>query len=213
MLNCENVLVIGAHFDDAELGCGGTMARLASEGKKVYKLTLTNNKTDFQHRNIKVGFEDSLADSHKASSVLGVSEIKDFTFIECNNLQYSTDVMQKIEGIIFKNNIDTVFIHFPEDLNRDHAAASLLSETAARHCRNILYYQSNGYVLSRAFYPTFFIDISDFYEKKAEALAKYRGDHNRYDRLFEVSLSRTDIWGYANEVKYAEGFMPLKICF
>ena len=45
----ENILVIGAHFDDAELGCGGIMTRFAHEGKKVYKLTLTDNVTDFKH--------------------------------------------------------------------------------------------------------------------------------------------------------------------
>ncbi len=213
MFNCENILVIGAHFDDADLGCGGTMARFASEGKKVYKLTLTDNKTDFEQRNIKVGFEDSLADSQNASQILGVEELVDFPFIECNNLQYATEIMQSIERIIFEKNIDTVFIHFDADLNKDHVAASLLSETAARHCKNVLYYQSNGYVLSKAFYPTLFIDISDFYDKKAEALGAYRGDHNRYDRLFDISLKRTEIWGYANEVKYAEGFMPLKVCF
>ena len=213
LLNCQNILVIGAHFDDAELGCGGTMARFANEGKKVYKLTLTDNKTDFKQRNINVNFEESLSDSKRACEVLGVMEIDNFPFIECNMLKYETEVMQKIEQIIFEKNIDTVFIHFDVDLNKDHVAASLLSETAARHCRNVLYYQSNGYVLNKAFYPTIFIDITDFYDKKAKALYEYKGDHNRYDRLFDISLMRTEVWGYANEVKYAEGFMPLKVCF
>ena len=48
----ENILVIGAHFDDAELGCGGTMAKLSAEGKNVYKLTLTDNVTDFRQMKI-----------------------------------------------------------------------------------------------------------------------------------------------------------------
>ena len=43
----ENILVIGAHYDDAELGAGGTMAKLVSQGKKVYKMTLTDNETHF----------------------------------------------------------------------------------------------------------------------------------------------------------------------
>lgn len=46
-MNLKNVLIIGAHYDDAELGAGGTAAKLASEGKTVYKLTLTDNETDF----------------------------------------------------------------------------------------------------------------------------------------------------------------------
>ncbi len=211
-MDCKNVLVIGAHFDDAELGCGGVMAKFAAEGKRVYKLTLTDNKTDFKQRNISVGFEESLTDSSKACSVLGVEEITDFDFVDCNELKYDTAVMQKIEKIIFDKDIDTVFIHYPADLNRDHISAAQLSETAARHCKNILYYQSNGYILNSSFYPSVFIDISEFYNKKKEALSQYRGDHNRYDRLFDISLVRTEVWGYANEIPYAEGFVPLKIC-
>ncbi len=211
-MECENILVVGAHFDDAELGCGGAMAKYASQGKKVYKLTLTDNKTNFTQRNISVGFEDSLSDSGKACKVLGVEEITDFNFVECNKLEYNSEVMQEIEKIIFEKNIDTVFIHHPSDINRDHVAASQLCETAARHCKNILYYQSNGYVLNDSFYPTVFIDISDFFEIKKEALKQYSGDHNRYNRLFDISLARNEIWGYANEILYAEGFVPHKVC-
>jgi len=53
-MNMKNVLIIGAHYDDAELGAGGTAAKLASEGKNVYKLTLTDNETNFCQMGIKV---------------------------------------------------------------------------------------------------------------------------------------------------------------
>ena len=53
-MNSKNVLIIGAHYDDAELGVGGTAAKLAIEGKTVYKLTLTDNETDFRQMGIKV---------------------------------------------------------------------------------------------------------------------------------------------------------------
>ena len=57
MKSIKNVLLIGAHFDDSELGAGGTAAKLAHEGKCVYKVTLTDNVTEFEQRDIKVGFE------------------------------------------------------------------------------------------------------------------------------------------------------------
>lgn len=40
----NNNIVVGAHYDDAELGAGGSMARLVYEGKKVYKITLTDTE-------------------------------------------------------------------------------------------------------------------------------------------------------------------------
>lgn len=210
--NMKNILVIGAHFDDAELGCGGTMAKLAHERKKVYKLTLTDNVTDFRQRNISVGFKESLSDSTKACRILGVEEISDFNFAECNQLEYDTKIMQNVEAVLFAKEIDTVFIHFNADQNQDHIAASNISMTAARHCRNVFYYQSNGYILDSAFYPSVFFDISDFYDKKKKALEQYEGDHNRYQRLFDIALKRTEIWGYANEVAYAVGFVSIKMC-
>ena len=59
----QNILIVGAHYDDAELGCGGTAAKLAAEGKNVYKLTLTNNVTKFSQMNIHVLYETSVKDN------------------------------------------------------------------------------------------------------------------------------------------------------
>ena len=50
----KNILIVGAHYDDAELGAGGTAAKLAAEGKNVYKLTLTDNVTRFSPMNMNV---------------------------------------------------------------------------------------------------------------------------------------------------------------
>ena len=38
----ENILIVGAHYDDTELGAGGTAAKLVRQGKRVYKITLTD---------------------------------------------------------------------------------------------------------------------------------------------------------------------------
>ena len=54
----KNVLIVGAHYDDTELGAGGTAAKLAAEGKNVYKLTLTDNVTRFAHMNIQVEYAE-----------------------------------------------------------------------------------------------------------------------------------------------------------
>lgn len=207
----ENILIVGAHFDDAELGAGGTAAKLAAEGKKVYKLTLTDNVTKFDAMNINVAYESSRAQSAKACEVLGVQEITDFDPVECSKLEYSKELMQKIEKYVIDLNIDTIFMHFNADMNTDHVAASRLCLTAGRHCKNIIQFQSNGYVLENVYYPTFFVDISDFVDKKREALACYGKEHNRFDSLFEVSIDRNRVWGYSNKVKYAEGFNIIKM--
>lgn len=207
----ENVLIVGAHFDDAELGVGGTAAKLAEQGKNVYKLTLTDNVTVFKNMKIQVDYDPSVKMSAKACSILGVKEITDFVPEKCCQLYYNTEVMQRVEDLIFKLNIDTIFFHHSDDMNQDHVEASRICKTASRHCRNVFMYQSNGYILYQSCNPLFFVDISDQIKKKTDALNCYEGDHNRANRLFETIIERNHIWGYGTKCEYAEGFYPLKM--
>ena len=207
----KNILIVGAHFDDVELGVGGTAAKLVDNGANVYKLTLTDNVTNFDRFKINVEYESSREQSGRACEVLGVKEITDFKPIECTKLEYSTEIMQQIEAYIYDLNIDTIFMHFKADMNTDHVAASKLCLTAGRHCRNILQYQSNGYVLENVYYPTFFVDISDYIEKKKASLSRYGKEHNRFGSLFEVTIDRNRVWGFSNKVEYAEGFNIIKL--
>lgn len=207
----NNILIVGAHFDDTELGVGGTAAKLAREGKNVYKITLTDNVTNFTAMNIKVAFESSKAQSAEACQILGIKEITDFEPVRCNELSYNKDLMQKLENYIFELDIDTIFMHFKADMNTDHVAASRLCLTAGRHCKNIIQFQSNGYVLENVFYPTFFVDITQYIDLKKKALECYGKEHNRFNSLFEVTIDRNRVWGYPNKVKYAEGFNIIKM--
>ena len=206
----KNILIVGAHYDDAELGVGGTAAKLSGQGKNVYKLTLTDNVTKSSHLHINVDYDTSVKESAMACEVLGVKEINDIAPVPCTQLVYSTEMMQAIENVIYKYDIDTVFMHYLDDLNQDHIEASKLCLTAARHCKNVLYYQSNMYLPPHQFTPTFFVDISEYVDKKMEALYKYTGDHNRNNALFETNVERNHIWGYTNHVEYAEGFVVQK---
>lgn len=206
----KNILIVGAHYDDTELGAGGTAAKLAAEGNNVFKLTLTDNVTRFKQMGINVDYESSVKQSAAACNVLGIQEITDFEPAECTKLVYSAEMMQRIEAVIYDKKIDTVFMHFDHDMNQDHVEAAKLCITAARHCDNLFQYQSNGYILDDSFYPTFFVDISEFVQKKVEALEQYGEEHNRFNKLFEVNIERNKVWGYSNQVEYAEGFRAIK---
>lgn len=207
----KNILIIGAHFDDAELGAGGSAAKWVSQGKKVYKYTLTDNETIFPQRNIHVKFEDSKRQSEQAAKTIGMVEIENTDPAPHGKLMFGQEQMQRVESIIFDYNIDTVIIHFNGDAHQDHVEACRICLAAARHCKNILQYQSNGYIMDNEFRPTFFVDITDFIEQKEKALACYGTEHNRMNRLFGTNLERNHLWGYANEVEYAEGFKVIKM--
>jgi len=193
----ENILVIGAHFDDAELAAGGSMARWVSEGKKVYKLTLTDNVTKFSHKNIDVDFESSKIASQKASQILGVEEVTGITISPCSSLNFDKEIMQEIEAFIFQKKIDTLVMHFMHDIQQDHVSASTLSYVAGRYCKRILTYQSNRYILPSAFYPRFFVNISDTLNLKKEALSCYSVSHDRFSKLFDATINQNQLMGFS----------------
>ena len=70
----KNILALGAHFDDIELGAGGSLAKFSKEGKKVYKLILTDDSYDNK-------LEETLKVSKKSCKILGIVE----TLLICNN--------------------------------------------------------------------------------------------------------------------------------
>lgn len=160
---------------------------------------------------INISADSAKQNSTQACKCLGVKEIE-FQPEAYGNLTYSQQIMQRLEHIIGVYNIDTVFFHFADDYQTDHVAAHQICKTAARHCRNILMYQSNPYILAHGFAPNFFIDISDYVDDKKRAMACYDSEHNRWGRLFDTIIQRNNIWGYGNHCAYAEGFISIKFC-
>lgn len=214
VLIMKNILVVGAHFDDAELGAGGSMAKWVQEGKKVFKLTLTDNITVFKNRDIRVGFEDSINESARACDILGVNEVLHIPYERCTDLHFNKKQMQLIESFIFDNTIDTIVLHNIFDIQQDHVSAATISYVAGRYCDNIIAYQSNKYILPMDFYPRFFIDITKTIDLKIKALESYGYAHNRNNQLFEMTIKQNRVWGYQSTMNkdecYAEAFQIIK---
>ena len=202
----KRILVIGAHYDDPELGAGGSMARWSAEGKDVYKITLSDNVTSFEKRNIKVEYEDSKRESAEACKVLGVNEVSNFPLQPCTELVFTKEHMQLLESFILDNKIDTVVLHNIIDVQQDHVHAATISYVAGRYCDNLLMYQSNKYVLPTDFYPRYFVDITKTVDLKKKALNCYGHAHNRYQQLFELTITQNRVWGFQTSMDQTETF-------
>ena len=210
MLTFGNVLIVGAHYDDSELGAGGTAARLIKEGHKVYKITLTDTAVKSDDMELNITNDRARENSKDACLALGGVIELNFPVQPYGNLVYTQETMQMMEHLILEKDIDTVFMHYADDYNTDHLAAHKICKTAARHVKNLLMYQSNPYIIYEHFCPNYYIDISDFIEMKRDALACYDAEHDRWGHLFSTNIQRNEIWGYGNHVKCAEGFCAIK---
>lgn len=207
-----NVLVVGAHHDDIELGCGGTVARLAAEGHTVYGIVLTNSETHYDLRNIHRTKQQAIVEAEKAAEVIGLKLVElDYPQADNGMLQYDVELMRRLEKFIVSNNIKLVFSHWQYDMNTDHEAASKITMVAARHVPSVLMFRSNWYQPDRAFNGIFYVDISQYIDKKIKSLENYSVEiNNRSHEWIDSFIDHNRSFGFSIEKEYAEVFEPMR---
>lgn len=207
-----NVLAIGAHHDDIELGCGGTLARLAREGHRTFGLTLTNSETHYDLRSIHRTRSQARSEAERAAGALGLTLVElEGCDADNGKLVYSAEVMRRIETLIAELQVSMIFSHWTHDLNTDHAAAAQLSIVAARHVSSLLMYRSNWYQVTQPFNGTFFVDISATVEDKRKSLECYEVEiANRSREWIDSFFSQHRTAGFSIGRKYAEVFEPVR---
>jgi N-acetylglucosamine malate deacetylase 1 len=207
-----NVLAVGAHHDDIEIGCAGTIAKLKKHGNRVYGIILTNSETHFGAMNIHRTAVEAEREAIKASAEIGL-ELCEMNYPKVDNgmLVYDINLMREIEKFIFDNDIELILTHWRYDMNTDHETASKISIVAARHVHNIFMYQSNWYQPDRAFNGIAFSDISDFMEQKKQSLNQYKIEiQNRGKDWINSFIDRNRSYGFSIGVKYAEVFEAVR---
>lgn len=207
-----NVLAVGAHHDDIELGCGGTLARLVREGHRVFGLTLTNSETHYDFRGIHRTSAVARRESERAAQVLGLTLVELAGFDRANGtLAYDVELMRRIERFIDEQGIALVFSHWSHDLNTDHEAAAKLTSVASRRVPSVLMYRSNWYQSGVPFNGTFFVDVSETIDVKRQSLACFESElANRGHDWIESFFDAHKTAGFTIGKRYAEVFEPLR---
>jgi bacillithiol biosynthesis deacetylase BshB1 len=177
-----DVLAIGAHPDDVELGCGGTIAKLISEGKKVAILDLTQGELGTRGTN-----ETRAIEAKNAAEILGISarenlKMKDGFLI--NSEEYQLRIIKAIRTY----QPEIVFCNAVDDRHPDHAKAAKLASDACFLSGLIkIETEESGkkqekwrpkqvfhYIQWKNLEPDFVIDISGFLDKKIESCLAYK---------------------------------------
>lgn len=225
-----DILAIGAHPDDVELGCGGTLAKLISEGKTVAVVDLTQGELGTRGTNITRAEEAA-----EASQILGISarenlKMKDGFIL--NTEEYQLQIVKMIR----KYQPEIVLANAIEDRHPDHAKASKLVSDACFLSGLIkietqLYGENQKqwrpkqvfhYIQWKNITPDFVVDISDFMEKKIEACLAYKTqfyDPNSKEPMTPIATKdflesltyRAQDLGRLSGVAYAEGFTSEKL--
>jgi LmbE family N-acetylglucosaminyl deacetylase len=207
-----NILAIGAHWDDIELGCGLTLKKLNEKGHKVFSVVICSSQYG-PDENEGMKESEALESGLKSFGLINTTYVS--TEKEPNSkLSYNKNIMQILEKIAHEKNIDTVFTHWFGDLNTDHKATWDVSRTAFRNVKNFFMYQSNSYgdnvnIFKPNFYSTF---NKEEYSFKEKLLSHYTIEWDkRKHRWNREIFDRERYWGYIAGNEYAEGFQIGKL--
>jgi len=199
-----NILAIGAHPDDIEFGCGGTLIKYAQRGHRLYLLVMTQGGLGAAKSTRK-------AEQLDAQVVLGVKEIF-WGGYEDTYLQVDKDIISQVEDVITRVKPDLILCHFPNDTHQDHRHLAQVVISATRYIRNVLFYEVPT---TQNFEPQIFVDISSTIDRKMGALQAHRSQITKTNikdlTIIELAHSTANFRGTQGRVKFAEAFSALRL--
>jgi N-acetylglucosamine malate deacetylase 1 len=221
-----DVLAIGAHPDDVELSCGGTIIKLVKQGRKVGIVDITQG--ELGTRGTK---EIRAQEAAQAAKILGVA-VRENLRIPDGNIEASMPNRLKLVKALRFYRPEIVLFPYHTDRHPDHERAHTLCREAwftsglekvptthrgkkQEPFRPRAYY---NFMQWFEFAPSFIVDISDEYEQRMETMRAYRSQFfdpsNRRERetiltspeFIEMVRTRLEYYGDRIGRKYGEPF-------
>jgi len=196
----SSVLAVGAHPDDVEAGCFGTLLRHRDNGDKVHVVITT--KGGLPHR----PWKTVLSELKKAQAMLGV----EYQLLDNPEGYYAMNwkTVGELDKIIKDTKADTIYTVWHGDSHQDHQTTfkNVLAACRSKQASNLYCFElpDYSYRSQQPFNPRKFVDISDYIDQKIKAVAMYDSYFNE-DHLEAIrGLARHR--GGASGVKYAEAF-------
>lgn len=220
-----DILAFGAHPDDTELGCGGTLIKHISAGKKVGVVDLTEGQ---------LGSRGSIAtryeEAENAANIIGLS-VRENLGMQDGWFTNDKDSKHKIIQMIRKYRPEIVLANAISDRHPDHGRAAKLVAESCFYSGLIkvetfedsikqkvwrpkaLYHYIQDYHIE----PDFVIDVSDYWDKKIEAVLAFSSQFynpNSLEKETPISSksfldflsARARVVGRPINAEYGEGF-------
>jgi bacillithiol biosynthesis deacetylase BshB1 len=215
-----DLLVVGPHPDDLEIGLGGAIARHAAEGLSVGLCDLTAGEMGTNGT-----IEERLKEAQAAREVLG-AQWRENLRLPDRRIGKDPAHLDRVVAFVRRHRPSTIAVPYWLDRHPDHGAASQLLTEAAFNA-GLRNYPGEGdpfkvdwicyYFLNESAAPSFVVDVSDYYERKREALdchasqfqmGKWTADTRLNSPLFRQRIESRDAqFGALAGVRWAEGIV------
>jgi LmbE family N-acetylglucosaminyl deacetylase len=167
----KKIVCFGAHPDDPESGCGGTLARLANNGHDVTIIYLTTGEAGVE------GKAHSEAAAIRKQEAINACAILKAKPVFAGQIDGDTVMdnawLVKVQKLIADEKPDLVFTHWPVDSHKDHQIASLLViQTWVRLAKKfpLYFFEVCTGEQSMVFRPTDYVDITQTQEQKRKSV-------------------------------------------
>ncbi len=199
-----NVLAIGAHPDDIEIGCGATLIKYRQKEHKAYALVMTDGA---------MGGDNELRRNEqlRSNEIIGVEK----TFwggYKDTQLPLDKGIITVIEDVIQKVDPDFIFVNYFDDTHQDHRHLAKATISATRYIKNVLFYEVPT---THNFFPSIFVNIEDVMEEKNRILLAHESQVMKTNiedlSIIDIARAQAGFRGIQGRVKYAEGFVPQRL--
>lgn len=190
------VLCVGAHPDDVEIGCGGTILRHKAREDHVTIVVMSG--TPIRRR-----------EAIEASKILGVDDIKLAGFTD-TMIPEGVEAVTVLDKIINELKPERIYTHTPKDTHQDHRSVALATLSAGRRSPQILFFESAP-PKSWSFTPNYYVDISKYIEKKIKAIRLFKSQADKWYMNPNVLRNMAGFRGVEIGTRYAEAFEVYKI--
>ena len=171
-----NILAIGPHPDDIEIGCFGTLARCAKEGDNVNILVLSRGGKKEGER---------IEEAKEAAQLINANLI--IENLEDGNIQANADTTDVIRKHIERTKANVVLSPPQNDAHQDHHNTAIAVLAAANDVKQVYFYET---VKSFDFCPNLYVDITPYLEMKIKAILCHKSQI-KSEKIITEGISST----------------------
>lgn len=199
-----NVLAIGAHPDDIEYGCGGTLTLYGQKGHDVFLFIATDGA---------LGGDGAVRRREQQDSrvVMGARQVfwGDYKDTE---VPYNRELIVRIESVIREVRPAMIFVNYPDDTHQDHRNLAQGTVSATRYVPNFLFFEVPS---TQNFTPNCYTNIEKVLDKKLACLEAHCSQVAKTNiedlTILELAVSCANFRGIQARVKYAEAFQSVRM--
>ena len=199
------VLAVGAHPDDLEIGCGGTLAKLRERGAMVRAVVLSQGRDG-----LPVGSNvDRLGETQAALSELGIDDLVFADFPDRHFGDHLNAIIAFLEEQIAEFAPQRLYTMHGGDRHQDHRCVFEASQVAARCVAQVLLYETPS--SSADFAPSYYEQIEAWLDAKLAALAAHESQAHRAYMHPDQARSQAVFRGRQVGCGPCEGYTVLKM--